>query len=139
MAPGLMDTQARLRGRTFVYKQLLWACVPGLALVTEAILVKRGVILKWLGTPCVVFWQTGGVVKWRSVSLTAELLSGFPSSEEPLEGTTAEPFLGEKSGLGQAWVLVKNLARSFGCSRLSLVSRPQREERVKRSKQALGL
>lgn len=91
-----MDTQARLRGRPFVYKQLLWSCVPGLPLVTETILVKKEESsLIWLGTPCIVLWQAGGVAEWRSVSLTAELLSGVPSSEEPLEGTTAEPFLGE--------------------------------------------
>lgn len=35
------------------------------------------------------------MAEWRSVSLIAELLSGVPSSEEPLEGTTAEPFLGD--------------------------------------------
>lgn len=35
------------------------------------------------------------MAEWRSVSLTAELLSGVPSSEEPLWGTIAEPFLGD--------------------------------------------
>lgn len=45
-----------------------------------------------------VLWQAGGVAEWRSVSLTVELLSGVPSSEEPLEGTTAEPFLDVRVG-----------------------------------------
>lgn len=56
---------------------------------------KEDSSLIWLGTPCAVLWQAGGVAEWRSVSLIAELLSGVPSSEEPLEGTTAEPFLGD--------------------------------------------
>lgn len=62
-----------------------------------------------------------------------------PSTEEPLEGPMRELSLGQRSELSQAWVLSKNLAGSLGYSRHSLVSRMYREERVERSKQALGL
>lgn len=65
--------------------------------------------------------------------------SVVPSTEGLLKGPMREPSLGEKSELSHAWVLSKNLAGSLGYSRHSLVSRTYREEKVERSKQALGL
>jgi hypothetical protein len=61
------------------------------------------------------------------------------STEELLEGLMRDPSLGEQSELSQAWVFSKNLAGSLACSRHSLVSRMYREEKVERSKPALGL